>query len=187
MKKMIAIIAGSLALLLFPVAVSAHHISGTPVVSCDAGTLSVTVSSWTGNVEVVKQPSGPTSEKLPSGPNAMVVFSLATIGGNGTYKVGRQGNPTDPTPITVVVNCVVVTPSPSPTVVPPTPTPPTVTPTPSNTPRPVPTPTATPPVVTVPDTGAASGGPGAEMMLTFAVFMLLVGVAGVALFGRERD
>lgn len=156
-SKLVGIVAAMAAVFLLPITASAHHISGSIVVNCDQGTVSVTVASWTGNVEIVKKPVGPVTEKLPASQNATVVFSIASIGGNGNYTAGRQNNPTDPVPVAFTVECSVPTSSPSPS---PTPSStPTSTPTPTPTGTPTSTPSSTPTapgVPSVPDTGASS-------------------------------
>jgi hypothetical protein len=106
------LLAGTSLLLLTPLTVSAHHIQGSIAANCVAGTVSVTVSNWSGNVEIKKLPSGPTTEKAPSAPNSTVVFSIAAIGGNGNYTAGRQGHPKDPTPVSFSVHCTAATPAP---------------------------------------------------------------------------
>jgi uncharacterized surface anchored protein len=185
-----ALLAGVSLLLLTPLSVSAHSISGAPTVNCVNATVSVTVTNWTGNVEIKKQPSGlPITEQMPAGPNSTVVFGIASIGGNGVYTVGRQGNPTDPTPVLFTVACSTPTPIPTATA--------TATPTasPTATPSSSPTgsvnainttPTATPTGgvlgISVPSTGSASPG---SLLLVGSLVMLSMGVTLVALGRRS--
>lgn len=158
-RKIAASVTACLAVLVLGAStVFAHHIQAGPTVSCTNGTVSVTVSGWTGGVIVTNVTTHKTTTLQPSSQNATVVFTLSSIGGNGSYTVGRVGTTTDPVPVAFTVACSTPTPTPSPTPKPtPTPTPhPTPTPTPHSTPTPTPPSIPTPPGVPVPSTGGAS-------------------------------
>jgi LPXTG-motif cell wall-anchored protein len=174
--------------LVTPQIASAHHITGSVNVSCNAKTVSVSVTDWTGNVEIKKTPSGPVTEKAPpssaaTSSGATVTFTIASIGGNGNYTVGRQFNPTDPIPQKFTVNCTTPTPTPTPT---PTHTP-TPTPTPTGSVHGItsdPTPTGGVLGISVPDTGTGVSGsdlPALGIALTFA------GVALISLRRRRTE
>lgn len=133
-KRSLAILAALSGMVLMPVAASAHHITGSVKVDCTAKphTVSVTVTAWSGNVEITRVNPTPkkVTERAPAHSDGTVVFTVTEIGGNGTYTAGRQGAPHDPEPVGFTVHCVDPTPTPTPH---PTPTP-TSTPTPSASP-----------------------------------------------------
>lgn len=99
----------TLAFIAIPLQVSAHGIErGSIVVNCTNQTVTIGVHAWKGNVEIVKLPSGPTTEVKPtldSKGNGSATIDISAIGGNGTYTAGRQGHPKDPVPVRFTVDC----------------------------------------------------------------------------------
>ena len=136
------------------VAASAHHITGTIEVNChaDPATVRVTVTAWSGNVEIKNLSTRHLTERAPSKSDATVVFTVKEIGGNGHYTAGREGHPDDPTPVAFTVDCVTPRPTPSPT--------PSPTPTPTHTPTPTPSPTDGQSPGSTPSPTSAAGGNG---------------------------
>ena len=156
-----------------------HAITGGVVVNCESKTVTVTVTSWSGHVEIVKLPSGPTTEGASNiVGSGVATFSISSIGGNGSYTAGREedtvGN--DPTPVAFKVDCEESHPTPTPTPSPvaspspspeasPSPSPvaspspsPVASPSPHPSPRPTPTPVVHPtPTPGLPNTGAYWG------------------------------
>jgi hypothetical protein len=111
-----SLVAFSLAFGLLPRSASAHVIpQGGVQVNCEAATVTVTVSSWSGDVEITRTSPLPVkvTDKAPvlvSGAGS-ATFTVAEIGGNGSYTAGRQGFPTDPTPVPFTVDCAKAQPS----------------------------------------------------------------------------
>ena len=103
--SMCALVALLLAFALLPRGASAHTIpQGGVSADCVAGTVSVSVTSWEGDVEIVNTDTKKVTDKPASG-TATVVFTIDEIGGNGNYTAGRKDNPTDPVPVPFTVHC----------------------------------------------------------------------------------
>jgi hypothetical protein len=107
-----AFVALLLAFALAPRGASAHIIpKGGVQVNCTNATVTVSVTAWTGKVEIKNLTSNALTLKgLPDGVTAGdVVFTIAEIGGNGSYVAERETalDPlhTDPVPVPFTVDC----------------------------------------------------------------------------------
>jgi uncharacterized repeat protein (TIGR01451 family) len=104
-----ALMALSLAFGLLPRSASAHVIPpGGVQVNCQAATVTVTVSDWAGYVEITRTSPLPvkvTDAPVPITGAGSATFTVAEIGGNGSYTAGRKDNPTDPWPVAFTVDC----------------------------------------------------------------------------------
>jgi uncharacterized protein (DUF2141 family) len=106
MVAVLAMMCGTLGAV--PLIASAHHITGTVQADCTAHTVTVTVSAWAGDVEVVNLTTHKVTDVTPTldaNGDGSAVFQLADIGGNGDYTAGRKDFPTDPVPVPFTVAC----------------------------------------------------------------------------------
>jgi hypothetical protein len=116
-NRMVAVLAMMCATLgAVPLFASAHIITVTPQVDCVAQTVTVTVTAWVGHVQIVNLGTHQVTNKLPtldSNLSGTAIFTVAEIGGNGSYTAGRQEDTTgnDPTPVPFTVNCPKVQPA----------------------------------------------------------------------------
>jgi uncharacterized protein (DUF2141 family) len=106
MVAVLAMMCGTLGAV--PLIASAHHITGTVQADCTAHTVTVTVTAWAGDVEVVNLTTHKVTDVTPTldaNGDGSAVFQLADIGGNGDYTAGRKDFPTDPVPVPFTVAC----------------------------------------------------------------------------------